>query len=862
METIDLAGEWELLQAGEESPRLSGAIPMRVPGDNVSALWEAGLIPDPYEGTRELELQWIGRTDWLLRKRFTVESEFLPGRRSFLRLESVDSMAEVLLNGQSVASGTSMFLPVQAELGEALRPGENLLEVRLRSPEREARARNLRLPYPAPHASYPVQSPHRNLLRKAQCHAGWDWGPCLMVSGIYGPARVMASAEGRLEHVHTESRFSGSDVELTVVVEFFAYRQAELPLLIEVAGARHAGLLRAAPGLNVERCTLRLRNPELWWPAGYGRQALHELSVRVGGQGERRLLGFRRLEVDTRDDEAGRRLVFRVNGVEVFCKGANWIPCDALPARQTPARCEALLESAVQANMNMLRVWGGGQYEREQFYELCDRKGLLVWQDFMFSCAVYPATAEFLAEVEAEVRYQVRRLQDHPCLALWCGNNENLGALGWFPETRASRDRYLVDYDRLNEGVVGRLVRELDPARAWWPSSPSAGPGDYSDNWHEDSKGDMHFWSVWHEGKPFEAYYEVTPRFASEFGFQSLPSPEGVSRFAPAAQANLTSPVMEHHQRHPRGNTVIAETMTRYFRFPEGFEELLYLSQVQQALAIQTAVEYWRSRRPACMGTLYWQLDDCWPGASWSSLEYPELWKPLHYAARRFYQPVHVAAFCRDGVNVEVHGINDTRAEVSGMLELGFLDFAGNPRREESRKVRLAPEAAAPLGSYPLASLPARPEELFLSLRLRHEAGEAENLAFLCPPKRCELQDPGLRIAVRQGPERTQVELAAQRPAFYVHLAAPGLPGRFSDSCFALLPGHPRVVEFFPAAGAAGAQAAPEGTATGAAAGAKPAPEGTATGAAGAKPAPEPALEKVLRVRHLRASYQKGGVRS
>jgi beta-mannosidase len=823
MKTIDLTGEWELRQTGEGTPRLAGPVPMRVPGDNISALLRAGLIPDPYEGTRELDLQWIGSSDWLLSRRFTVERGFLEGRRAFLHLDSVDSVAEVLLNGRLVATGTSLFVPVRAEVGEALHAGENLLEIRLRSPEREALERSRRLPYPVPHSTYPVQSPHRNLLRKVQCHAGWDWGPCLMVSGIYGPAFIAASAEGRLEHLHTEQRFAGNDVELTITLEYFACRAAELPLEIEVAGARHAGRWQVAPGLNVERRTLLVNAPAPWWPAGCGPQALHELSVRIGGQSSRRLLGFRRLEVLSQDDAPGRSLVFRVNGVDLFCKGANWIPCDALPSRQTPERYEALLEAAVQANMNMLRVWGGGQYEHDEFYELCDRKGLLVWQDFMFSCACYPATPEFLAEAEAEVRHQVKRLKDHPCLALWCGNNEDLGALTWYPETRASRDRYLVDYDRLNEGVVGRVVRELDPGRAWWPSSPSAGPGDYSDNWHEDGKGDMHYWSVWHEGRPFEAYYEVTPRFASEFGFQSLPSPEAVRGFAAGPQANLTSPVMEHHQRHPRGNTVIAETLTRYFRFPEDFESLLYLSQVQQAAAIRTAVEYWRSRRPTCMGTLYWQLNDCWPAASWSSLEYPDRWKPLHYAARRFYEPVHVLAFCRDGANVELHGVNDTRRAVTTRLEAGFLDFSGRPRLEEARELTLPAEAATPLGSRSLASLPARPEELFLSLRLAHEGGVSENELFLCAPKRCELQDPGLRAAVRRSAEGPQVELSAERPAFYVHLEAPGLAGRFADSCFTLLPGRPRVVDFLPAAG---------------------------------RPVDEAQLSQALRVRHLRATYR------
>jgi beta-mannosidase len=286
--------------------------------------------------------------------------------------------------------------------------------------------------------------------------------------------------------------------------------------------------------------------------------------------------------------------------------------------------------------------------------------------------------------------------------------------------------------------------------------------------------------------------------------------------------------VLEHHQRHPRGNTVIAETLTRLFRFPEGFEALLYLSQVQQALALKTAVEYWRSRRPVCMGILYWQLDDCWPAASWSSLEYPLRWKPLHYAARRFYEPLHVLAFCRDARNVEVHAVNDTRREVSGTLEVRFLDFAGRSRREETRAVRLAAEGCTPLGAWALESLPARREELFLSLRLAHPEGASENELFLAPPKRCELADPGLRIAARTGAGQAgSLELSCDRPAFYVHLEAPGHSGRFSDSCFTLLPGRTRVVGFLPAAGA---------------------PAG--------EPPDAEALRRVLEVHHLRATYR------
>ncbi len=817
-ERIDLAGPWTLRREGDDE-----AVPIRIPGDNVSALLEAGRIADPYTGANELAALWVGREDWQLAREVRVERGFLRGRHAWLYLESLDTCAEVRLNGRTVAESANMFRPVRADLDGLLAEGDNRLEIRIRSAEKEAARAAGALPYPIPHSSYPVQSPHRNLVRKAQCHSGWDWGPCLMVSGLYGEAYLAAAESGRLEQVHTRRRpLAGGDWELEVTVEFHAWKEARLPVEVAVGGETQRSAEPVRPGPNVFRRTVRVRGPERWWPAGYGAQPLYPLRVRVAEEEVQRRIGFRTLEVLHADDAHGRSLVFRVNGRDVFCKGANWIPADALPARQTPERCAALLSSAAAANMNMLRVWGGGQYEREHFYRLCDEKGLLVWQDFMFSCAAYPAGPAFLAEVEVEARHQVKRLKDHPCLALWCGNNEDLGALGWFPETRENPARYVVDYDRLNEGVIGRVVRELDPERTWWPSSPCAGEGDYSDNWHDDSKGDMHFWSVWHEGKSFESYYEVTPRFCSEFGFQSFPSLETVRAYAAEDQWNPTAPVMEHHQRHPRGNTVIVETMTRYFRLPEGFESFLYLSQVQQALAIKTAVEYWRSRRPVCMGVLYWQLNDVWPVASWSSLEHSGRWKLLHHLARRFYAPVHAAAFCPDGRVVRVAGMNDRAEPARGELAVRFLDFSGRVLREERRPVEVPAESAASLAEYPLEGLPFAPEETFLHLRADFGGGTVvENELFLSPPKRCALEPARIEAVVREGVDGAPaVELAADRPAFWVTLEADGVAGNFEDNGFTLLPGEARQVPF----------------------------AGGGVSAAG--------LRKALRVRHLRTTYR------
>ncbi len=601
----------------------------------------------------------------------------------------------------------------------------------------------------------------------------------------------------------------------------------------KVAGALTSRRFELAAGVSTATVELELRGVELWWPAGYGERPLYDLAVRVFDADDPAIfdeagkrIGFREIEIVSEPDEAGRSLVFRVNGRDVFCKGANWIPADALPSRWTRDRLDDLLGSAAEANMNCLRVWGGGRYESDDFYELCDEKGLLVWQDCMFSCALYPSDPAFLAEVEAEIRHQVLRLRDHPSLALWCGNNEDIGALGWYPESKKNPMRYVVDYDRLNEGTIGRLVRELDPDRAWWPSSPSGGPSDFSDNWHGDGRGDMHFWSVWHEGKSFSEYLTVKPRFCSEFGFQSFPRYETVASFAPEGERNVTSPAMEHHQRHSRGNTIILETMSRYFRMPSGARETLYLSQVQQAWAIRTAVDYWRSLRPRCMGALYWQLNDVWPVSSWSSLDYDGNWKLLHYEARRFFEPLHLALIGPAPGCVMAVAVNDGLDRYAGRLSLRLRRLDGSIVFERGVDVDLPPESSVELASLVPADLTCPPEEAFVeaAMELRAPGGRAETrtaLSFLVEPKRCSLPDPRLEATVVEGRAGPELALRCERPAFYVAPEAVG--GRFEDSGFHLMPGEERRLRFIPGRAAA------------------------ARGAA--------AVDATLRVFHLRASY-------
>jgi beta-mannosidase len=803
MKTIDLAGDWRLVRVAT-----GRSCPAHVPGDTHSALLAAGEISDPYVGTNELAVQWVGREDWEYRREFAVSPDFLAEEEIWLSCDCLDTIAEISINGKAVGRADNAFVRWRFDVKRHLRAGKNTIRILFRSAEKAAETEAKRLPYPIPHSLYPVQSPHRNLIRKVQCHSGWDWGPCLMVAGIQGDISLGATSTVRIDYVYTEQRHSKGACGVRVFAECTAARAGAYEIAATLGGKTTRKTVSLAKGFNRPQLDLVVENPRVWWPNGYGEQPLYDLAVEIGGHQVSKRIGLRTVELVNREDMVGLSMSFRVNGVSIFCKGANWIPCDALPQRQSRARLEALLSSAAAAHMNMLRAWGGGRYESDDFYDLCDEKGIMVWQDMMFSCALYPSTLAFLASVEREVRHQARRLRDHPSLALWCGNNEDLGALTWFPESRANRDRYVVDYDRLNEGVIGRALDECDPTRPFWPSSPSGGRGDYSDNWHDDSRGDMHYWSVWHEGKPFSAYQEVTPRFCSEFGYQSFPSMEAIRAYADPASLNPTAPVMEHHQRHPRGNSIITEMFTRYFRVPEGFESFVYLSQVQQALAIRTAIEWWRHLRPTCMGTLYWQLDDTWPVCSWSSIEYSGKWKLLHYAARRFYAPVLLAGFVV-GDSVEIWAVNDRREPAVGRVQAAVMDFAGKIIRKESFPMGVPAGSARMLRKRRLASLTPVPERSFLLLTMEMEDETVTSELFFTEYKRCDLAPANVRAEViaHAGGRGITVSLTTDAPAFFVSLDAEGIPGEFADNCFTLVPGTPRLIGFIP--GVHGSEARP-----------------------------------------------------
>ncbi len=807
MHSIDLNGQWAL------SPKDSKAIapfctyflknpsvPCTLPGDIHSALLYQELIPDPYWGTNELNIQWVGQHDWILSKTFLVTEEQLSSGVAVITFTMADTIIEARVNGKHAGSLNNQFRRFRFDLTNLLEVGENTITLTFTSAENEAIREAAKLPYPIPYSVYPVSAKHRNLIRKTQCHSGWDWGPCIMSFGVYEPILLQFINEGIIESVVTDTKkVEAEKWEARVSVIFNSSKEQKLPSAATLGKSRQQGEVALKKGLNKLTFTLLCKDVELWWPAGEGKQALYTLDLTIGEQTTSKRIGFRTIEVKTVEDadKSGSSMTFSVNGRDIFAKGANWIPADALFSRLTEDRYEQLLEACIDANMNMLRVWGGGLYEMECFYDLCDEKGLLLWHDCMFSCSMYPSNPEFLDNVEFELRYQIPRLRDHASIALWCGNNEDLGAISWYEESKNNPWRYVIDYDRLNEGTVGRVIKELDPTRQWWPSSPSAGPGDYSDNWHNDNKGDMHFWSVWHEGKPFEEYYSISPRFVSEFGYQSFPSLSTVETYAPPSQHNLTSVVMEHHQKNVRGNSIIIENFSRYFLFPQGFEQMLYLSQVQQAMAMKTAIEYWRTLRPHCMGALYWQLNDNWPVASWSSIDYTGKWKLLHYSAKQFFAPTLPIAYSKEEGKVEVFVVHDKVAPLPGAkVSVKVYRFNGEKVSKQKYVKDVPGQSSTQICTLELAKLSIDPSAMFLSIKLETDNLYIEDVLLLDRPKRCSLLDPRITLQVEKAQGGFSVTVSSKAPAFQVALDAGALQGTFSDNLFSVRPTAQKMVLF------------------------------------------------------------------
>ncbi len=843
-----LTGKWQFRETGTAE-----WLPAQVPGSVHTDLMALDRIPDPFVADNELDVQWVTERDWEYALTFQPSAELLAEERVFLLCDGLDTLADVTLNGKRLGHAENMFRRYCWDVTEHMVEGDNQLHILFHAPTAYIREKHAEQPLVDSFQSIPGGS-H---LRKAPCHFGWDWGPKLPPIGIWQDIRLEGYSVARLDDVHLRQRHAADGtVTVSADVTVEQWRDTDTKVVLQVTVPGGETQQEIGEGRKVD---IQVTDPQLWWPNGYGEQPLYDVQVALY-QGEilrdQRTfqLGLRTIELRQEPDEFGTSFTFVVNGVPIFAKGANWIPADSFPTRISDAFLESLIQSAASAHMNMLRVWGGGFYETESFYDLCDRYGILVWQDFVFSCSIYPADEAFFENVRVEAVENVRRLRHRASLALWCGNNEmEWGWVEWGWQD-PNREHLQKAYDRMFHHVLPEICAAEDPDHSYWPSSPSSDTPFIAPN--DVRVGDTHDWEVWHGNRPFQAYREHNSRFVSEFGFQSLPPLETIRTYADEADWNMTSYIMEHHQRNPAGNSKIINYMTDHFRLPKDFESLVYLTQLLQAECVRTGVEYWRRNR-CTSGALYWQLNDCWPVASWASLDYYGRWKALHYAARRFYAPVLLAAedwppgddTPDESVDPEDNGqrrvrwslemldgdvlstgeqvmsaqaaaqilggggqpapvgwrpevslylTNDLTAPWQGTVRWSLETLDGDPLETGSEAVTVPALSATTVRSLDLAERVNDENRREVVLVYELWAGD-ERLSMgivpFAPNKHLALSDPELRWDVSESGDGIKITITAQRLARFVELALDGTDVIFSDNYFDLPAGRAVTVQ-------------------------------------------------------------------
>jgi len=809
-ERIALTRGWTVRQLPDDGmtesasatpPSLGGGwFPATVPGDVHLDLLNASNIPDPFYRDNESKLQWIEKAGWEYRTSVEVTPATLSREHVELVFEGLDTACTLYLNGQRIATPNNMFHEWRIDVKSVLHTGSNDLHIVFPAPMKAAEAIAEKDPWHSRTHTDP-----KGYIRKAVYEFGWDWGPRFATSGVFQPAFLETWDDARLDDIFVEQEtVSKASAHLDVHADITSSQQEKAIVSVNygIGGTslHQERLVTLTPGSNRISFPIEVTHPQLWYPSGYGEQPIYHFHVAVTEQGREldakdTKTGLRSVVLRRDLDKWGRSFEFDINGIPIFAKGADVIPFDSFPSRVTDAKYRHILQSAKDANMNMVRLWGGGYYETEEFYDLCDELGLMVFHDLMFGNNWQPGTYAFKQDIQKEAEYQMTRLRNHPSIVLWDGNNETEDLRDWNGNGQlppAVHERIWQDYLTEFSGVLAVTEAKTDPEIPYWPSTPSA---DYEELTDAYQSGDNHDWSVWHGGVDFSEYEKHHWRFTSEYGFQSFPELKTIESFTTAEdRKSILSPVMLAHQKNGSGNSLIREYMHRYYGEPKDFVHFLYASQVLQAEAVKVGAEFWRRERPRSMGSLFWQLNDCWPVASWSSIDYYGRWKALQYYARRFYAPVLVSPHVEGG-SLAVYAVSDRTTSERAELTLRIMHFDGTILREITQNVDVPALSSTIVSKLPISELQDKGgnkldlASVFASAELSIGGkGVSSNIVYFVPTKQINLPVPNIERTLTKRGDGYDLDLSSPVLARSVMIAFGNLNTQVSDNYFDLLP--------------------------------------------------------------------------
>ena len=805
-QTLSLNDGWTFSQADKET-----WYEAEVPGSVQRDLIRHKVLPDPFYGTNEKLIQWVEDENWDFKKSFTVTADQLAHDDAVIFFEGLDTQADVFLNGSRILRSENMFVGHKVSVKNLLKEGENSLYIRFYSPVQSLMPARLTAGY-----DYPAGNDHRDeklsiYNRKAPYHFGWDWGIRIVQMGIWKPVSLTFYDNARIDDFYVkQTKVTKEKAEIENIIEIYSNKETSAMLSVSAFDGKtevqsQSKNVELKKGKNTFSVPFTINNPKRWMPTGWGEQHLYDFTAKItiDNQGiaqKSEKIGLRSVRLVQEADEHGKSFYFELNGIPLFAKGANYIPGEIFTTQQTSDYYEKLFDNMEAANMNFVRVWGGGIYENEEFYRQADERGIVVWQDFIFGCVPYPSDNDFLQNVKNEVVYNIKRLRNHASLAFWCGNNEveeGLQHWGWDKQYSAEiYNNWLKGYDKTFRELIPDLVNEFDGTRSYIHGSP------YDSNWGNPetfASSDVHDWGLWYGHLPFEGMADRLPRFASEFGFQSFPEMKVIRSFAPEDQWSLESDVMKVHQKASTGNSLIKKYMDMYYHEPKNFEDFVYIGLVMQGNGMEESVEAMRRGRDYCMGALYWQINDDWPVVSWSSIDYYGNWKAQHYRMRDVFAPLALGVKFQDN-QLNYYTMSDYLNDMNNLqLTVQVVDFNKGVVKQLKEKVNAKANASNIVKTFNVAEVVSESDKANTMIRAWLSDSKGNKIStkdyFFYWPNKLNLPQTDVKTSVKYADGKYTVTLTSARLAKDVFVEIPIMGAQFTDNFIDLLPGEKKVIE-------------------------------------------------------------------